>query len=183
MKNKILLLAAIMVIAGCQREEMQQARSYSAVTEGFEQSRTSLDEDNRVLWSAGDEIAIFEDNDKHSRYQVSESSAGQSSAEFFLMEDAQSGMAVGADVAVYPYAESLTLSKMSTGAYRVRGLDVPEVQKYAGQSFDSGAFPMIAVSEAGSGRLAFKNICGALLSVLSDFPCQSLSPSPLHQQT
>lgn len=162
MKNKILLLAAVMMIAGCQREEMQQARSYSAVTEGFEQSRTSLDEDNRVLWSAGDEIAIFENKDVPSRYQVSESSAGQSSAEFFLIEEAQSGTAAGADVAVYPYAESLTLSKMSTGAYRVRGLDVPEVQKYAGQSFDSGAFPMIAVSEAGSGRLAFKNICGVL---------------------
>ena len=48
MKNKILLLAAVMMIAGCQREEMQQARSYSAVTEGFEQSRTSLDEDTQV---------------------------------------------------------------------------------------------------------------------------------------
>ena len=70
MKKKILLLAAIIVIAGCQREEMQQARSYSAVTEGFEQSRTSLDEDNRVLWSAGDEIAIFENKDVPSRYQV-----------------------------------------------------------------------------------------------------------------
>ena len=110
MKNKILLLAAVMMIAGCQREEMQQARSYSAVTEGFEQSRTSLDEDNRVLWSAGDEIAIFENKDVPSRYQVAESSAGQSSAEFFLIEEAQSGTAAGADVAVYPYAESLTLS-------------------------------------------------------------------------
>ena len=54
MKNKMLFLAAVMMIAGCQIEEIQQMRSYGAVTEGFDESRTSLDEDNRVLWSAGE---------------------------------------------------------------------------------------------------------------------------------
>mgnify|MGYP006932894699 CR=1 FL=1 len=134
MKNKMLFLLATMLVAACQREEICQTRRYSAVTEGFETTRTSLDEDNRVLWSAGDEIAIFENKDMPSRYQVAESSAGQPSAEFFLMVEAQSGTAAGADVAVYPYAESLTLAKMSTGAYRVRELELPEVQKYAGRS-------------------------------------------------
>ena len=162
MKNKILLLAAVMMIAGCQREEMQQARSYSAVTEGFEQSRTSLDEDNRVLWSAGDEIAIFENNDKPSKYQITSSSAGKASAEFSLVTPAQKGSAIGADVAVYPYDESLAVSRMSTGMYRLKELTVPAVQEYAAASFGPGAFPMIAISETGSGRLSFKNICGVL---------------------
>ena len=162
MRNKIIFLLAVALIAGCQREEMRETRHYSAVTEGFEKTRTSLDEDNRVLWNKEDMVAIFENNDKPSGYQITSSSAGKPSADFVLMLPAQKGTAIGADVAVYPYGESLTLSKMSTGTYRVKGLSVPEVQKYAGASFDSGAFPMIAISEAGSGRLAFKNICGVL---------------------
>ena len=162
MKNKMLFLLAIMLVAACQREEMQQARSYSAVTEGFEQSRTSLDEDNRVLWSAGDEIAIFENNDKPSKYQITSSSAGQASAEFSVVTPAQKGTSIGADVAVYPYDESLAVSRMSTGMYRLKELTVPAVQEYAAASFGAGAFPMIAISETGSGRLAFKNICGVL---------------------
>lgn len=162
MKNKILFLLAIVMVAACQREEIRETRRYTAVTEGFEKTRTSLDENNRVLWSEEDMIAIFENNDKPSGYQVSSSSAGQPSAEFYLVSEAEEGMAIGADVAVYPYEESLTLSRMSTGAYRVNGLSVPNVQKNTGASFDSGAFPMIAVSEAGSGKLAFKNVCGVL---------------------
>lgn len=162
MRNKIIFLLAVALIAGCQREEMRETLRYSAVTEGFDNTRTSLDEDNRVLWSEEDMVAIFENNDKPSGYQITSSSAGQPSAEFVLMQQAQKGTAVGADVAVYPYDESLTLSRMSTGIYRVNGLSLPEVQQYAGASFGPGAFPMIAVSEAGSGRLAFKNVCGVL---------------------
>ena len=162
MKNKMLFLLAIMLVAACQREEICQTRRYSAVTEGFETTRTSLNEDNEVLWSKDDMIAIFENNDKPSKYQITSSSAGQASAEFSLVTPAQKGSAIGAVVAVYPYGESLAVSRVSTGTYRLKELTVPAVQKYAGVSFDSGAFPMIAISETGSGRLAFKNVCGVL---------------------
>ena len=162
MKNKMLCLLAIMLVAACQREEICQTRRYSAVTEGFETTRTSLNEDNEVLWSKDDMIAIFENNDKPSKYQITSSSAGQASAEFSLVTPAQKGSAIGADVAVYPYDESLAVSRMSTGMYRLKEFTVPAVQEYAAASFGAGAFPMIAISETGSGRLAFKNICGVL---------------------
>ena len=162
MKNKMLCLLAIMLVAACQREEICQTRRYSAVTEGFETTRTSLNEDNEVLWSKDDMIAIFENNDKPSKYQITSSSAGQASAEFSLVTPAQKGSAIGADVAVYPYDESLAVSRMSTGMYRLKEFTVPAVQEYAAASFGPGAFPMIAISETGSGRLAFKNICGVL---------------------
>ena len=162
MKNKMLCLLAIMLVAACQREEICQTRRYSAVTEGFETTRTSLNEDNEVLWSKDDMIAIFENNDKPSKYQITSSSAGQASAEFSVVTPAQKGTSIGADVAVYPYDESLAVSRMSTGMYRLKELTVPAVQEYAAASFGAGAFPMIAISETGSGRLAFKNICGVL---------------------
>ena len=43
------------------------------------------------------------------------------------------------------------------------GLILPEVQKYAHDSFAEGAFPMIAVTEdTGDYDFCFKNLCGAL---------------------
>ena len=129
MKNKMLCLLAIMLVAACQREEICQTRRYSAVTEGFETTRTSLNEDNEVLWNKDDMIAIFENNDKPSKYQITSSSAGQASAEFSLVTPAQKGTSIGADVAVYPYDESLAVSRMSTGMYRLKELTVPAGQE------------------------------------------------------
>lgn len=162
MKNFLCILTMLVVLAGCQHNEIVEERRFSAVLEEFGKTRTSLDDANRILWSKEDLIAVFEDNDTYSRYQIIPSSAGQSSAEFFLMAAARKTAAIGADVAVYPFGESLSLSQSSAGDYLISGISLPAVQKYSGSSFASGSFPMVAVSESGSGVLAFKNVCGAL---------------------
>ena len=162
MKNFLCILTALAVLAGCQHNEIVEGRRFSAVVEEFLKTKTSLDEANRVLWTKEDLIAVFEDNDTYSRYQVIPSSAGQSSAEFYLMQAARKTKAIGADVAVYPFGESLSLSQSSAGDYLISGISLPAVQKYSGSSFACGSFPMVAVSESGSGVLAFKNVCGVL---------------------
>lgn len=163
MKNFLLLFISILLLtAACERYEMEGVRTYRAAVESFDATRTTIGEDNKVIWSAEDQIAVFENSEYAGRFQITSASAGQSSAEFVMMEPGQSGMKIGSDVALYPYSETARCSLMSTGDYRVSGVSIPSVQQYLPNTFASGNFPMIAVSEAGSGEFSFKNACGVL---------------------
>lgn len=177
MKNFLLLFSAVvMLLAACDRYEMEDVKTYRAVVETFDATRTSVGEGNKIVWSSGDLISVFENNENASRYQVTSASAGQSEAEFGLMSSGQSGKEIGADVAVYPFSSSLACSRLSEGKYYVSGLSVPSLQQYAVGSFSPGTFPMVAVSEAGSGNLIFRNTCGILkLSLTGTSAVSSIS--------
>lgn len=163
MKNFLLLFSAVvMSLVACDRFEMEDVKTYRAVVETFDATRTSLGEGNKIVWSSEDLISVFENNENASRYQVVSSSAGNPEASFVLMEEGKNGAEIGADIAVYPFSQSLECSRLSTGDYRVSGLSIPSVQSYSPEGFASGIFPMIAVSEAGTGELSFRNACGIL---------------------
>lgn len=162
MKAVILPLLMACAIVACQEAEIEEPRYITALTEGFDQTRTSLGEYNRVLWSAEDLIAVFSDRDTPDRYQVASSSVGKPSADFYLMEESRSRVRIGANLAVYPYTTSLTCTSESAGQYILEGISVPSVQQYAENSFANKAFPMTAVSGTGTTSLAFKNVCGVL---------------------
>lgn len=162
MKAVVLPLLMACAIVACQEAEIEEPRYITAATEGFDQTRTSLGEDNRVLWSAEDLIAVFADRDTPDRYQVASASVGKPSADFYLMEESRSRVRIGANLAVYPYTTSLTCTSESAGQYILEGISVPSVQQYAENSFANKAFPMTAVSGTGNTSLAFKNVCGVL---------------------
>lgn len=163
MKNFLLLFTSILLLtAACERYEMEGVRTYRAAVESFDATRTTIGEGNKVIWSAEDQIAVFENSEYAGKFQITLSSAGRSSAEFALVEPGQSGMKLGSDVALYPYSQTAGCSLMSTGDYRVSGVSIPSVQQYAPNTFASGNFPMMAVSEAGSGEFSFRNACGIL---------------------
>lgn len=177
MKNFLLLLTvAVLMMSACDRYEINDVKTYHAVVESFNAARTSLTDGNAIVWSAEDLIAVFENNENAGRYQVTSASAGRPEASFVLMEEVKAGTKIGADIAVYPFSQSLKCSRLSTGDYRVSGLAIPSVQSYSSEGFASGVFPMIAVSEAGTGILSFKNACGILrLSLTGTAPVSRIT--------
>ncbi len=140
-----------------------------ASTEIFIATKTSMDENNNVLWSEGDQLAAFMKSSLISKYQVDEDCIGSTSGSFSEVIEPNSGsdqasrQELNHNIIIYPYSEDVSCVKNDsynpTQSYRLNIL-LPEVQKYADNSFGNGAFPMVAVSE--SNRLSFKNLCGGL---------------------
>ena len=74
MKNFLLLFpAVVMSLVACDRFEMEDVKTYRAVVETFDATRTSLGEGNKIVWSSDDLISVFENNENASRYQVASS--------------------------------------------------------------------------------------------------------------
>lgn len=164
MKNTVaLLLAAFLVMTGCVKEELEDCSgTFTCNVEDMSLTRTYLNADNKILWDKNDVIAVFEGNSNASTYKVNSYSAGKPSADFTKTANSAAGTAIGANVALYPYSESLKCSALSNGSFKISGFNLPSVQNYDSDGFGAGMFPMAAVSPIGDNNLAFKNICGVL---------------------
>ena len=121
-------------------------------------SRVYLDDDLCAHWTAGDEISIFATT-YNQKYRFSgntgdiNGSFEEVSGSFF------SGSSIDANYAVYPYAESTSISTNG-----VISLVLPPVQYYAANSYGLGDNTMVAVTESASDRnLCFKNLCGYIV--------------------
>lgn len=133
--------------------EVESSVEISAVMEHDADTRTTLSglEDGMYypLWSAGDEIAVYVDNDTEPSKFSLLSGEGSTYAKF-------SGTRKGTDYfAVYPYKIA---GSISAGTLSVT---LPETQKYVEDSFGAGAFPMLATGSASEG-LKFMNLCSVL---------------------
>lgn len=172
------LLAAI--ITGCQAELVTDSSIgnksvvFEASTEVFvPQTKTSMTQDKQVVWSRNDRLAIFQGCTVADEFLVTDSSDGKTNANFNIVRnnsDVNGSFSAGAEVpcnvAIYPYAEDLSLSGASIDggtAYKIEGVVLPAVQNYVAGSFGNGAFPMVAVTETMSDHnLRFKNVLGAI---------------------
>lgn len=172
MKKFIYTIAAIaFTAAGCQSEISEIAQTdaprFTATTESFEvQTRTSLDGNRKILWSAGDQLAIFQGRSAADHYGLTDDTAGSGHGEFKIVNPAggNSPEIEGApNIAFYPHMESLSCSSAGEDAYSIGNICLPEVQSYAAKSFANGAFPMVAVTGSVEEHdLKFKNIIGAM---------------------
>ena len=83
--------AAAMIVACAEKnaelETLKDAPVFDAVTESFGDTKTSLDGNNRVVWTKEDEIAIFQGFSIADEYHVTESSADTGTASFTLASD------------------------------------------------------------------------------------------------
>ena len=153
---------------GCQEEKNESPGSfdnYYASVETFgTDTKTSLGEDNSVVWSTGDLIAIFAGGSDGQAYRVLDSYVGKNSGEFSLIEGMTTNSVVDDDrtIAVYPFNEDLDITKVGNGSYIITGITFPSEQRYSADSFSDEAFPMAALSPAESRNLSFKNIGGIL---------------------
>ena len=167
---------------GCQRKEFEttqyaedQKRNVIFAALEDVQTRTSLGEDNKAVWSEGDELISFMNNSYGSKYEVSSESVGQSSGAFILQEEASRGFAMDFDILFYPYDSNLTCYEADKDNYRISNVTFPSVQIYKKGSFAEGAMPMVAVAESGAETFSFKNIGGILkLQLTGDSAVRSI---------
>ena len=174
MKKIINILTIAALAAACQQEMNDGMNSGAGVgtvldclpatlsVESTDQTKTSLvnsgDEAGNILWSEGDAISAFIGTDGNSKYTLDAEDAGSTNGTFNQTSGVV-GTAMDANVLLYPYNADATVS-MSEGAATVN-FSLPATQVYKADSFESGAFPMIAVSESVE-SFGMKNILGLL---------------------
>lgn len=168
---------AALVLASCQEESFEgrpDTDNYFVSVEAFgSDTRTALQEGDKVVWSEEDRIVIFEGTDIGQAYQVLGSSVGKSSAEFASVEGlvtGGAGKAFDGTIAVYPFDEGLTVTSGNDGVYVIDGIEFPSEQHIAAGSFSDEAIPMAGLSASDSRNISFRNIGGVLkLSLTGDF--------------
>ena len=172
-RNLMLLFVGASMVMACQQnqidvQQMEDDVFYAAI-ENDDQTRTTLDENNNVMWSANDQLTIFKKSSINSKYQVTSSSAGKTTGTFTKVyagndDEFTAGGELDHNVAVYPYQEQLAVSRADdadlASRYEIEGMVLPEDQEYVANSFAEGAFPMAAVSL--NNELVFRNVCGGI---------------------
>lgn len=127
-------------------------------------TKTSMDENNNIVWSEGDQLVAFMGTTLKSKYQIKEGSVGSTSGSFTEVTEAEGsdleeGQELDHNVVLYPYSSDVTCLKKDSRSYGL-SVTLSGTQVYSKESFANGAFPMVAVSA--SNRVAFKNVCGGL---------------------
>ena len=174
MKKIMTILAIAAMSAACQQEMndgMNSGAGQGTVldclpatlsVESSDQTKTSLvnsgDDAGNILWSEGDAISAFIGTDGNSKYTLDSEDAGSTTGTFTQISGVV-GTAMDGNILLYPYNADATAS-MSEGAATVN-FSLPATQDYKADSFESGAFPMIAVSESVE-SFGMKNILGLL---------------------
>ncbi len=180
MKRITFFMMMAVALAGCQETIVlsEKAETFEAIAEGFESNtKTSIDEQKNIRWSENDQLAIFQGCSVSDKYQVTAETTGTGNGTFELIadnsgdvnDDFNSGVEIATNIALYPYADGLSVSNTNVtngndvGAYEITGFVLPEIQHYVPNSFGEGTFPMVAVTESMTDHtLRFKNLMGAI---------------------
>ena len=127
-------------------------------------TRTVTENGRDVLWVEGDRVSIFRGENINDEYAVKEGFGGKTTTTLVKVEDgsfrAGNETVFDANIAYYPYSNIAY-----NGSNDVHSLlvPIPDVQKYAPNSFGAGAFPMVAVSsDKADNKLPFRNLFGAI---------------------
>ena len=165
------LAAVAAVFAGCQKPELDVQvenvvkDTFTASMENFEaETKTALN-DLSVVWSAGDQLAIFQGSTLADKYELEAGAESVTNGKFVFAdgESYAAGNEFPTNVALYPYADDLTaaVDEEDASVYYVEGFVLPTTQTYAVNSFGQAAFPMVAVTEnTEDNNLKFKNLLG-----------------------
>ena len=170
------ILALFVLAVACQQVEplvepqVAEGPEFTAQMEEFDaETKTAYAYGTSVVWSSGDQIAVFQGGSVADKYAVKNDYAGSKKGAFSIVENGKgsSSASFQTNVAVYPYSDDLSCAPvMENGvvaSYQITGASIPEVQTYASGSFAEESFLMAAVTSDLSDRtLDFKNICGAL---------------------
>lgn len=152
---------------------------FEATVESFgNQTKTTMDPSNQVVWSVGDRLAIFQGANIADEYKVADRCAGKTQGIFSLLQDHSgeingdfsSGMEIPANIAFYPYQAGLECSSAEISddsnhqmSFTLTNVNIPAEQAYLSGSFPQGAFPMVAVTTSiEDHNLRFRNVAGAL---------------------
>lgn len=179
MKNiSLLMMSALVLLASCQNvlDESElaanDAPAFEAEVESFDsQTKTSMTADNNIVWTKGDQIAVFRGNSFGEKYAVNDASDGSSNGVFNVVTEGGSSFSAGteiaANIAFYPYmtgisAGNVTLQGKGAG-FLLDGITLPVEQEWKANSFGNGAFAMVAVTrDLSDHTLKFRNLMGAM---------------------
>ena len=133
-------------------------------------TRTSLNEEKKVLWTEEDLISVFGGTTANNSFILSKG-AGTTYGEFRVhglsagTESADEISSLSSIVAFYPYDKSVTVSESESKVYTINAT-FPAIQTYtASGTFGNGAAPAVAVTSGiFDANLKFKNV-GAVLRV------------------
>ncbi len=178
MKNLIpLTFAVIAVFTGCHKEicrfssETRTPSGFKGETEEFADTKTYLDENNNIRWSDKDQVIIFAGTTAGGKYEVTEESVGETSADYDFLGTVSNGFVSGTDitsnVAFYPFQSIIKCAKADsqtpTQSFTLTNINLPAEQTYQDGSFSSGSFPMVAVTSSKDDMLLrFRNVCGGI---------------------
>ena len=159
------MLASAMSFAACQEAEAPLAEEnvLSAVIEQDETTKTEMDENNNILWSANDQIIAFMKSSYGHKYNLIPSYIGKAYADFEPVSSGNGGNLSASsewdhNVAYYPYSSSVECLK--SGSNYTLDVVLPSEQTYVAESFGNGAMAMVAVSE--DNNIVFKNVLGGM---------------------
>lgn len=159
-KYSIVFISAVLAFAGCNKDNTLQSISeqypvFSSVMEDLG-TKTELGEDRSVVWNENDLVAVF--NKTTGLLQYKAKTGGSSETELEAVGGTGSGAAISANVAFYPYSESMNCSE-NAGTFSIT-TSLAATQTYKSASFGVGAAPMMAVSS--TENFSFKNVFGCL---------------------
>ena len=171
-------LSIMVVVTGCQMEEMTAPESNGSVMEVYASIEDIADTDTRtymdgaeVLWSSGDQIAVFLKNTLRKRFTVTPESVGGKDATFLYDSEyimMGNNAAISNNVAYYPFCDVTCAADGRT--YILGNITLPSVQSYAASSVAPGTYPMVAVtSDIEDVNYYFKNVCGAMMFQLKGY--------------
>ena len=144
------------------------------------QTKTALTSSKSVVWSKGDQVAIFMGDTRPNLYQVNDGAAGSVTGTFDYAgadDSFYSGETPDCNVALYPYASALRCAYEEGVGYVISGLKLAGEQTYAPGGFAQGAFPMAALTSSLTDyQLKFRNVLGILkLSLTGSNAVRSLT--------
>ena len=166
MKKSIILLAAALIPAACNKPEitLPTADHYTlyAQIEQEADTKTYMDESNNIRWSKGDQIVGFMKSSLGLQFEISSSSVGKTSAHFDQVGGNDVGLNAGTEwdhnIVYYPYSAAVEAEK--SGSNYSLSIVLPAEQTYAEESFGEGAMAMVAVSE--DNNITFRNVLGGM---------------------
>jgi lysophospholipase L1-like esterase len=168
---RYIFMIMLVVVTSCRQieplveQELSQGPEFTAEIESFDpETKTALD-GNSVVWSAADQIAVFQGMAKADKYQVNDDCVGTTSGTFGIVAkgEAAAEETFNANIAIYPYQDGLAVTPTSATEYKITGLTIPSTQTYTANTFSSGSFLMAAITDDLDGHtLSFRNLCGAL---------------------
>ncbi len=164
----VVAMATLVAFISCQKNEERLTSASDigvlyATIEDANTTRTTMDENNNILWSEGDQIVAFMKSSYGHKYQVKPSFVGKSYADFSMVSsgngsDLSAGNEWEHNVVYYPYSDVIECLK--TGEHYVLGVALPSEQSYVPESFGNGAMAMVAVS--GDNNITFRNVLGGM---------------------
>lgn len=156
------LLSILLFMASCVDDKMggsqNETYSFTAQIEQDNSTRTTVNAQNQVLWTTGDEIGIY-GNQQTKNALFTLQTANGTSAQF--SGELKSGEQP--DFAYYPYQKGAELNGSSLT------FELPDEYVYTGNS----NAPMIGFDN-GNQSLAFKHLCGLMKVTVRDVPEKSV---------